>query len=201
MHGTEIVIGLRAQKGGAVCVAVTAGGGEPRVVLSTVLPTAAEGDRLAFEPYAVAREMALQGRKAEAAAAVAEGRRRQDEAAADGLRQVVATLGAAPVTVALLINRAGWINDLLAYSLEWAEHVPVAEGLAVREALRAGCRSAGLKLAECDEKSLPEQAMSALGLSQADIDGRLKAMGAAAGKPWRKEQKLAALAAWTQLKI
>ncbi len=195
-----IAIGLRAQKGGAVCVAVAIDG-EPRVMLSTFLPTAAEGDRLALEPYAVAREMALDGRKAEAATAVAEGRRRQDEAATAALRQIMATLGTAPVTVALLVNRAGWVSDLLAYSLEWAEHVPVAEGLAVREALRAGCRNGGLALAEVDEKSLPVQAVDALGLSAAEIDARLKTMGIAAGKPWRKEQKAAALAAWMALKI
>ena len=201
MSRSDIVVGLRAQKGGAVCVAVTAGPDGPRVILATFLPTAAGGDRLAFEPYGVAREMVLDGRKADAATAVAEGRRRQDEAAADGLRQVMTQLDTERVTVALLVNRAGWINDLLAYSLEWAEHVPVAEGLAVREAWRAGCRSCELKLAECDEKSLPEQAMSTFGLSQADIDAHLKAMGATAGKPWRKEQKLAALAAWVALGI
>ncbi len=197
---SPIAIGLRAQKGGAACVAVTIDAGEPRVVLSTVLATAAEDDRLAFEPYSVARELALAARKSEAADTVAEGRRRQDEMATDGLRQVVSSLGATPATVALLINRAGWINDLLAYSLEWAEHVPVAEGLAVRDALRAGCRSCGLAFAEIDEKALPQTAAALLGLSAADIDARLKAMGGAAGKPWRKEQKLAALAAWTRLK-
>ena len=197
---SPIALGLRAQKGGAACVAVTADG-EPRVVLSMFLPTAAEGDRWAFEPYAVAREMALDGRKAEAAEAVAEGRRRQDQAATDGLRQLTARLDVAPVTVALLVNRAGWISDLLAYSLEWAEHVPVAEGLAVREALRTGCRACGLPLAEVDEKSLPAQASDGLGLAAAEIDVRLKAMGVAAGKPWRKEQKAAALAAWVALKI
>ncbi len=196
MHGTDRVIGLRAQKGGAICVAVTIDNDEPRLLLSTFLPTAAEGDRLAFEPYGVAREMALEGRKAEAAMAVAEGRRRQDEAAADELRRVVARLGAAPVTVALLINRAGWISDLLAYSLEWAEHVPVAEGLAVRDAFRTGCRNCGLVMAEVDEKSLPVQAADALGRSASEIDARLKAMGITAGRPWRKEQKLAALSAW-----
>ena len=200
MKPSNMAFGLRAQKGGAVLVAVALDPDGPRLALSTFLPTAGEGDRLAFEPYAVAREMALDGREAEAAASVSKGRRRQDEAAAGGLRQVTAALGAASATVALLVNRAGWITDLLAYSLEWAEHVPVAEGLAVREALRTGCRSCGLTLVEFDEKSLSEQATGVLGLGEADIDARLKTMGTAVGKPWRKEQKLAALAAWTALK-
>ncbi|MEI9906096.1 MAG: hypothetical protein WDN06_20970 [Asticcacaulis sp.] len=77
--------------------------------------------------------------------------------------------------------------------------MPVAEGLAVREAFRAGCRACGLDLNEVDEKSLPEQAAQVLDLSAAQIDERLKALGATAGKPWRKEQKLACLAAWMTL--
>ena len=199
MSQSDMAFGLRAQKGGAVLVAVTSGPDGPSVALSTFLPTAAEGDRLAFEPYGLARELALDGRKADAAASVREGRRRQDEAASEALRQVMARLDATQVTAALLVNRAGWITDLLAYSLEWTEHVPVAEGLAVREALRTGCRSCGLKLVEFDEKALPEQATAVLGLSQADIDARLKTIGATARKPWRKEQKRAALAAWVAL--
>jgi len=183
-----ITFGLRAQKGGAVAVAVDPDG--PRVVLSTILPIAAESDRQAREPYAVAREMVLTGHAvSEAAAVVAEGRRRQDEAAADGLRRL------APERAALLINRAGWITDLIGYCLEWAEHVPVAEGLAVRDALRAGCEACGINVVEVDEKSLMERAQGLLGLGAEEIENRLKAMGARL-KPWRKEQKLATLAAW-----
>jgi hypothetical protein len=77
--------------------------------------------------------------------------------------------------------------------------VPVAEGLAVRDALRSGVRECGLTLVEVDEKSLPDLAQHVLRLSTGEIDARLKALGAAAGKPWRKEQKLACLAAWVTL--
>jgi hypothetical protein len=96
----------------------------------------------------------------------------------------------------LLVNRAGWITDLLEHSLFAPEHPPVAEGLAVRDALRFAFGQSGLKVIEMDEKSLPEAASKALRLSIADIDLRLKSLGAAAGRPWRKEQKLACLAAW-----
>jgi len=46
-----------------------------------------------------------------------------------------------------------------------------------------------------DELSLTQ----ALGLPDDQIERHLKAFGAAAGRPWRKEQKLAALAAWLSL--
>jgi len=52
-----IGLGFRALKGGGVVVGVVVDEGDPRVVLSTFLPTAAKGDRLALEPYRVAYEM------------------------------------------------------------------------------------------------------------------------------------------------
>jgi hypothetical protein len=74
-----IGLGFRALKGGGVVVGVVVDEGDPRVVLSTFLPTAADGDRLALEPYRVAYEMKRGpdgGASTEAAAAVAEGHKR-----------------------------------------------------------------------------------------------------------------------------
>lgn len=175
---TNVAIGLRAQKGGAVIVAVSMTNGVPTLLLSSFLPTAAEGDRLALEPYRAASELP----RDQAAAAVAEGRKRQDEFAAQGLQAIVRQVNA--TKAALLINRAGWVTDLLDYSREYPEHIPVAEGLAVREALRFAVRRCGIELVELDEKSL-------------SVDRRIDAFGKVTVKPWRKEQKLACLAAWS----
>ena len=164
-------IGLRGQKGGAVVVAVVVEDGQPRVLLSRWLATHAEGDRLALEPYGVAAEMAVGAEGKDAAVeAVAEGRRRQDEMAAQGLGEIVQAIGDVPVVAALLVNRAGWITDLLSYSLAWAEHVPVAEGLAVREALRFGVKACGLECVELDDKSLMDVAAERFGLSAEEIE-------------------------------
>jgi hypothetical protein len=190
-----IGLGFRAMRGGAVVVGVSA---EPRVVLNSFLPTAAEGDRLAYEPYHVAAEMADGcGVTPQIEAAVAEGRRRQAEMAEAGLADMSARLGRPPALAALLVNRAGWVTDLLSYSLAFADHPPVAEGLAVRDALRSAFAAQGLKSVEMDEKSLPDDAMIKLGLSPADIDTQMRALAAEAGRPWGKEQKMACLAAWT----
>jgi hypothetical protein len=197
-------LGLRAMKGGAVAVAVAVEGPEPRIVLSTFLATAAEGDRLALEPYNVAYEMLRApggGVSDEAKTAIAEGRKRQDRQAARGLDEIVGQLrraGRRPAVAALLVNRAGWMTDLLEISLDSAEHVAVAEGLVVREALRGALRDAGVEIAEVDEKSLPALGSELLAVSEGALENRLKALGAAA-RPWRKEQKLACLAAWVEL--
>jgi hypothetical protein len=195
-----VALGFRAIPGGSVVVGVAMDGRAPRLVLSTFLATAEEGDRLSYEPYHVAAEKARGGKvTAQAVAAVAEGRKRQDRLAAKELDLIVRRLGEEKckvVAAALLVNRAGWITDLLEHSLSAPEHPPVAEGLAVRDALRFAFKQCRVKAVEMDEKTLPQIAARALRLTEAALALRLKEMGAAAGKPWRKEQKLACLAAW-----
>jgi hypothetical protein len=174
----------------------------PRVVLSTFLLTAAEGDREAFEPYRVAAEMAHDpSNHTDIAAVVAAARRRQDALAAAGLASLLKRLHdleRPPRVAALLVNRAGWITEdyRLSHSLSAPEHPPVIEGLAVRDALRFACAGSGLRLSEMDEKALPDTASAVLGVSSGGLESRLTELGKAVGKPWRKEQKLACLAAW-----
>lgn len=198
-------LGFRAGRGGSVVVGVAADASGPRIVLSTFLATAAEGDRLSLEPYHVAAELARGAQDrvpVKAAAAVAEGRKRQGDLAKKGLGDILRKLeksDSGPTVAALLVNRAGWITDLLEYSLFAPEHPPVAEGLAVRDALRLALDHHGLKTVEMDEKSLQDVAAKELRISSPGLDARLKSLGATAGKPWRKEQKLACLSAWLAL--
>jgi len=199
---TPIALGLRALKGGCVAVGVAVDDSGPRIVLSTFLATASDGDRLSLEPYRVAFEMprGAQGALAPGAgAAVADGRERQRRLAAQRLDEVVRQLreaGCEPVVTALLANRAGWSTELLEHNLSAPEHVAVAEGLAVRDAFRQALGRAGVEVADVDEKTLP--ALASLCLDP-PADARLKALGATVGRPWRKEQKLACLAAWVTL--
>jgi hypothetical protein len=199
---TPIALGFRAGRGGSVVVGVAADRPLPRVVLSTFLATAAEGDRLAFEPYQVAYEMPRGeggGPTAEAAATVAEGRRRQAVLAASALGAILDRLtreGFRPTVAALLVNRAGWMTDRLEHCLSAPEHPPVAEGLAVRAALRTAFAGRGLDVVEMDEKSLHESAALKLPFSPSQIGAQLATLGATVGRPWRKEQKAACLAAW-----
>ena len=78
-----VALGFRVGKGGSVVVGVALEKREPRLVISTHLATATEGDRLSLEPYHVAFEIAQHaGARTEAAAAIAEGRKHQDTLAA-----------------------------------------------------------------------------------------------------------------------
>jgi hypothetical protein len=199
---SNVVLGVRGQRGGAVVVAVTLERAGPRVVLSAFVATGDAGDRGSLEPYHMAAEMPRLkdgGASSAAKALVAKGRARQEVLAAAGLREILATLKGQGLTVrkaCLLVNRAGWMDDLLAYSLMDPGHPPVAEGLAVREALRLAFKKARLVASEMDEKSLPGVASQVLGMTPGAIEARMQVLGASAGRPWRKEQKLACLAAW-----
>ena len=192
---TPVALGFRAGRGGSVVVGVATDRSQPRVVLSTFLATAAEGDRLAFEPYKVAYELPRRGDggpSVEAAATVAEGRKRQAALATTGLGAILDRLkreGHRPIVAALLINRAGWMTDQLEHCLSSPEHPPVAEGLAVRAALRIAFDGLGLDYVEMDEKSLRESATLKLPLSPGQIDGQITALGAAAGRLWRKGRR------------
>src|SRR5258707_4194629 len=109
-------LGFRALKGGSVVVGVATGKRGPRIVLSSFLATASKGDRLSFEPYHLAAAMERGpggGASAEAKAAIAKGRKRQNKLAAAGLKAIIGKLrkaGSEPVGAALLVNRAGWIT-------------------------------------------------------------------------------------------
>ena len=65
-----------------------------------------------------------------------------------------------------------------------------------KERVRAAFAGLGLDVVEMDEKSLRESAALKLPLASSQIDIQLNAFGAAVGRPWRKEQKAACLAAW-----
>ncbi|MFO1029550.1 MAG: hypothetical protein U1F60_00590 [Planctomycetota bacterium] len=198
---SRIAIGLRSVRGGAVLVAVAIAAGEPQLVVSTMLPTADAGDSLALAPYQAAASCPTPSNgsaSAGAEAVVAEGRRRQHATARKNLASILDLLreqGHVPIGAALLVNRAGWVTDLLSYSLEHAEHVPVADGLAVRDAVRGAFEQADIAVTEYDEKSLPDRAVTDLSTTAERLDGQLRRIGATS-KPWRKEQKTACLAAW-----
>ena len=203
---TPVALGFRAGRGGSVVVGVAADRPLPRVVLSAFLATAAEGDRLAFEPYQVAYELPpapRRGRRTRTAEAARPpspraglGQAAIASTALAGLLEGLNSEGFRPAVAALLINRAGWMTDRLDHCLSAPEHPPVAEGLAVRVALRAAFAGAGLDVVEMDEKSLRESATLKLPITPGQIDVQLNALGASAGRPWRKEQKAACLAAW-----
>jgi hypothetical protein len=74
-----------------------------------------------------------------------------------------------------------------------------AEGVLYREALARATERCGVPLVALREKDLPELATRALARPPAALAKALDSLGRAAGPPWARDQKDAALAAWVAL--
>lgn len=199
--GGACILGLRAERGRALCVGVALAGRAPRLVVRRTLALGSDGEDRAPATYATMMAEVEAGlARAAALAAIAEARSAMARAAGIELQGLAGDLAAAgwprPRAV-LLVNRAGWVADVDAYGLSGLEHARVADRLAVREAVRAGLRTAALAWIETDEKSLRDKARAS-GLTAEAEEAGLRAIGAAAGKPWRAEWKAACLAAWVE---
>jgi len=78
-------------------------------------------------------------------------------------------------------------------------HAHAAEGRLFFEAVAACLEQRDLKPAIHAEKDLYEHAAKALRATEGALEREVVAMGRAFGKPWRLEEKAAALAAWVAL--
>jgi hypothetical protein len=200
---TQAALGLRAHMGWAAAVAVTLEGAAPRLVHSSIIMTAPDGDRIAKEPYHVAAGWDGLTRVAphpDPAAAVAQGRKTQERMASQAIAEIVAELKAQKLKVAagaVLATRGLQMYDL-ADALSHHAHVHVAEGMAVRDALRFALKANKIAAREFDQKSLYAEGGKTLKLTEARLKQTLVDLKGTA-KPWTQDQKLCALAAWLAL--
>ena len=70
-----------------------------------------------------------------------------------------------------------------------------AEGVLFPDALVRGAEACGLRLAAVREKLLWERAEKELAIARSALMKKIAGLGQAAGPPWGKDQKIAALAA------
>jgi hypothetical protein len=75
-----------------------------------------------------------------------------------------------------------------------------AEGVLFRDALVRAAKVCGLRLVEIPEKTLTPHAEDALGTPASSLAKEIAILGKAAGAPWGKDQKEAALAALVALR-
>jgi len=77
--------------------------------------------------------------------------------------------------------------------------VHAAEGELYRRVLRDACTACAIPALAIPAKEMEARAAAALGIARAGLPARLAALGKASGKPWARDQKDAALAAWIAL--
>ena len=74
-----------------------------------------------------------------------------------------------------------------------------AEGEFYRDVVAEGARAVGLEVHRVLERDAPGLVAAHLHIDAAELEARMKEMGAALGPPWNEDFRLATQAAWTQL--
>jgi hypothetical protein len=127
-------------------------------------------------------------------AAVEANCRRGVGALLDDLGKAGVTLGVAVVPIAR-IKPPDKLEDILK-SHSWMH---AAEGDFYRGAVASACTALGLEVRRGVEREFAGEVCRRHTLPAALLETRMKALGAALGPPWSEDQKLATLAAWSQL--
>jgi hypothetical protein len=120
--------------------------------------------------------------------------RRGLEAMLDDLSRAGVTLGVALVPIAR--NKA---PDKLEDILKSHSWMHAAEGDFYRGIVASACTALGLEVRRAVERDLAGEVCRRCGFPPPLLETRMKGLGAALGPPWSEDQKLATLAAWSQL--
>ena len=194
----QVALGLKAHSGWAALVALGEDAGAPVLVercrLQLVGPKDAEW---AKQPYHAAhglepedaRELVARGVRAARQHALHELKACVERAAAAGHR---------PLAAAVIVGKPmpDWsVEQILAVHFRMHQ----AEGVLFREALVHAVEACGVRPLPVREDSLQQRACEVLSARPAQLTAALAAVGRAAGPPWSRDQKDAALAAWLAL--
>jgi len=181
---TRCALGCSVHTGWAACVAVAGSVGAPQVLLRERVELFPGPNRFVYHRAALAGP-------AEAERIVAKARAVAARGAADGLRRLMAqarAAGAEPVACVIVANT----KDLPASVAEIVAAHPkmhAAEGALYRDALAEAARAGGLRLrivAPREAEALQPKAT-------------IERVGKLVGRPWSKDHRLAAFAAWAAL--
>lgn len=187
------VLGFRPHTYWTAAVALAGPSAAPRVVARRRIVFAAGLERFVYHQAAA--------NPARAAALIARVRAAAEAKAAGEIGRLAADLRADGFEVDLAVTPVGAtrIPDRLEDILRAHALIHAAEGAFYRDAVASGCGLAGLEARRVAERDLPTLVADALAVSDAELEARLKAMGAGLGPPWGEDYRLAALAAWTGL--
>lgn len=187
-------IGFRAKTGRAIAVALTGSRGEPRFIwrreVTLVDPSVPETG----QPYHAVMELPwAQGREAVkplvsaiekvAVRCVAE-LRRDLESSGFTLRGVV-TVGSHDRVLEKIGN-----PHMRAHA---------AEGMLFRRVLETAAEAEGVRVETISDRAVNDEAMTRLHLATAAVQSTLRDLGVDAGRPWRADEKAAAIGAWIAL--
>ena len=188
-------LGLSPHTGWAAVVAISGTQAAPRVVAKHRVEMATSFEVGAV--YHVAQDLPLARAEAlirSSEQAFTAAARASLAAFAAGLRD----LGLEPTASAILAGGAKPLPPLEAI-LKSHPLVHAAEGELYRRALARACEECAIPATFVPAKGLPARVAGAAGMPEKRVMSVLGAIGKASGKPWARDQKEAALAAWLAL--
>ncbi len=194
MRPNAAAVGFSVHTGWAASVIVAGPLRAPEIVDRRRFRLADPDDTARAEVYH--RAARLSGR------AAAEFVRESQDAAARRARGAVQSLRESqPLVAAGVQVSAGKLPSDLAAILRSHPLIHTAEGVLYREALATAAEDCGLEVVRIPRRELTERFASALATDDAGARERLAVMGRAAGPPWARDQKDAAMAALVALAL
>ena len=192
--GITAALGLRAKTARAIAVVLRGTAIEPVGVRRDELTFVTPVTPALFQPYHEVLDLPWE--RAHAAASKAESR--LADIAAASIRRLVAECG----EVGGIVRSVG-IVGAPARKLEaiGSSHIRAhaAEGVLFRRILELAAEQNGLAWCSYPQKSIEEEAAVTLGMGSEAVRDTLAELGKALGRPWRADEKAAALAAWLAL--
>ncbi len=191
---TRAVLGFRPHTYWTAVVALAGRSTEPRVIERRRIVFADGNERFAYH-------QAAETDLAQAAPLIDAVRLATVANAAREIGAMIADLRRGGITVRLAAAPAGTakLPDSLEDILHAHSRIHAAEGTFYRDVVASGCAGAGLEVRRVVERELPALVCDLIDIKPAELEVRLKAMGAALGPPWNEDFKLATQAAWILL--
>lgn len=193
----SVALGMRSHTGWAAVVALAGPVASPEVVAKRRIQMARTFDEGAV--YHKGQELSL----TQAEALVRSSEERFERTAREALVDLVAELRAArcePVTSGL-VSGDGKALPPLASILRSHALVHAAEGEFYRRILLRASEACRIPALPIPAKEIEARPAGALRIAPARLPARLAALGKASGRPWARDQKESALAAWIALAL
>jgi hypothetical protein len=190
----RVAIGLSVHTGWAACVVAGGSLRAPRIEAREEIELLGDPDRFVFHDAAKLD-------RADAARSVAEATKRAAAKARAEVARVIAAAkeaGLDVVACAVVANAAPMPGPLDAV-LAAHPKIHAAEGCLYRDALAHAAEEAGLATRIVPPKQLASRAAKGARATEEEVTHLLADAGKAAGRPWAKDQRDAALGAWIAL--
>jgi hypothetical protein len=191
---SRTALGFKARTGRAILVVLAGDRRHAQVIERSQVLLLPEGE---FAPYHAAKELAPAAGRAHVKRSIATAQRLATSALRDAAKRC-ADAGHELAGCGVLVGPGmpDWTTDQI-LAVHFRMHK--AEGELFRDVLVHGARACGIALTTLPDKSAIDAAANKLGVTRAQLDAQLAALGKAVGPPWGMDQKEAAAAALVAL--